>query len=711
VTDAWQSIKIRSFEHVSAGPTTSLLRVDGKPAWRRGSSPRPTLLVDTAGEPQRFAALPAPPDPRGLLRAAYSVPSTTVGSESRFWLEHLDGSLTELPAPTKGASRRDPTVGTTVSPEAAPDIEELQLPDAPETERRADVHAKLAEQSGALAESERAAIDNEQARRAAEAELTQAQSEIGQLERRQAEAQAEIERARAEARAEIERGRAEAEHIRARADGAQADTDRLIADLETATQSRIAEAVADAERRVGEAVTEADGRIADADARAVAADALLDQAQNRVIAAEAGTGEAQDRVDAAESRAADADARAAEAESRATEAAQRAAQAEQTAAEAEQAAGAAEARAAEAEQHLSETEAAARQAEQQAEQQAAEAEQKAAQADHMAAQAEQKAAQAEQKAAQADERARSTATELAAAREHAQELRARTQELERLTAEQEERIESMDRMLAEKQPEQSALERELQALRSSRASVEQELDQARDALRIMTFERDELSRQAVAFDGVAIKARERATKAESANERLNETIEELQTWRGELERRLAATTSELGVAKAAREADERELKRMRELLTDTGQHGENVDVHSGESSHTLAAQAAEIELLMAEVTSLRAGRDPVADGPASAANPQAAERIAALEAERAEIARRAAELGAALVQVLEPARVLAELAGTGEGRPATGAEANLELVSRAAERSAREQAERELRAAARGSSPGRRQPG
>ncbi len=699
MTDAWQSIKIRRFEHVSAGPTTSLLRVDGKPAWRRGSSPRPILLVDTAGESQRFAALPAPADPRGLLRAAYSVPSTIVGSESRFWLEHSNGFLTELPAPTEGASRRDPTVHADELAGAAPDLEDLQLPDALETERRADVHSKLAEQSGALALSERAALDNEQARRAAEAELARARSEIEELERRQAEAQVDIGRARAEAEAEIERARAEAEHARAEieraraeAEGGQADVDRLIADLETTTQHRIAEAVADAERRVGEAVTEADGRIAEADARSVAAEAVLDEAQNQLNEFQTAIDEAQSRASAAEANATDAEAQAAEAESRAGQAEQRAAQAEQGAAEAHQTAAEAEARAAETEQRLSETE------------------QRLSEAETRTRHAEQQATQAKQKAVEAEERAQSTATELAAAREHAQELRTHTQELERLTAEQEERIESMDRMLAEKQPDHSALERELQALRSSRASVEQELDQARDQLRIMTFERDELSRQAAAFDGVAIKARERATAAEATNERLNETIDELQTWRGELERRLAATTSELGVAKAAREADERELKRLRELMTDTGQHVEHVAVQGGESSHTFAAQAAEIELLMSEVASLRAGRDPTAERSGSATDPQTADRVAALEAERAEIARRAAELGAALAQVLEPARLLAELAGAGESGPATGPEANLELIGRAAERTAREQAERELRAAARESSPGRRQP-
>ena len=79
----------------------------------------------------------------------------------------------------------------------------------------------------------------------------------------------------------------------------------------------------------------------------------------------------------------------------------------------------------------------------------------------------------------------------------------------------------------------------------------------------MTFERDEFSRQAAAFDGVAVKARERAVQAEAANEKATAALHELQIWRGELERRLAETTSELGAARAARETDERELMRLR----------------------------------------------------------------------------------------------------------------------------------------------------
>ncbi len=162
----------------------------------------------------------------------------------------------------------------------------------------------------------------------------------------------------------------------------------------------------------------------------------------------------------------------------------------------------------------------------------------------------------------------------------------------------------------------------------------------------MTLERNELSRQAAAFDGVAVKARERASKAEADNEQLRDTISELEVWRGELERRLAAIASELGVAKAAREADARELKRLHEALAEADSRSER-EGQSAEASQTLAAQAAEIELLVAELAAVRRAQNP----PGSAApsdSEQAAARIARLEAERAELADRAQQLRAAL---------------------------------------------------------------
>jgi hypothetical protein len=106
MTDAWQSITIQRFEQVTASATTSLLRLRAKPARRRAAAHRPGLVVGNGGDARRFAAVPAPQDPRGTLRAAYSVPSDLVGAETKFWIEHRDGSLTELPQPTLDSRAR-----------------------------------------------------------------------------------------------------------------------------------------------------------------------------------------------------------------------------------------------------------------------------------------------------------------------------------------------------------------------------------------------------------------------------------------------------------------------------------------------------------------------------------------------------------------------------------------------------------------------------
>jgi myosin heavy subunit len=409
-----------------------MLRIEGKPPWRRAASERPILLLDLNGEAHRFAALPAPEDPRGMLRAAYSVPSDLVADQSKYWLEHADGAVTELPRPEPGAGR-DQTGDAPASPAgaasgAAPADERAW----PAMDRRSDLHAKLAEQSQ---------------------ELAQAQKTIAGLQRH---------------------------------------------------------------------------------------------------AASPGPAPPSGDVDPDEPA-----------------------------------------------------------------------------GDHV------------------------------------------------------------------------ALERQLEVLRTTRASLEKELDQSRDQLRVMTFERDELSRQAAAFDEVAVKARERAAKAEAQNEEMAATLRELEVWRGELERRLAATTSELGVSKAAREADERELKRLRETPAEAELRVAHPD-RTVDSSQTLADQAAEIELLMAELSSLRAQqRDPRSPSPVSEATPA---RDPALEAERAEVARRAQQLLRSLQEAMGPAQALAELAGSAFGgtQPAPGPDSaarehDLELISRAAEQAASEQAQRELR--------------
>ena len=228
------------------------------------------------------------------------------------------------------------------------------------------------------------------------------------------------------------------------------------------------------------------------------------------------------------------------------------------------------------------------------------------------AEAESRAAEAEGRAAAAQAREREVAERLAANAANVESLSRVRTELDQsnqtlkvqLTAAQRE----LEQALVLRQP----LEREVAELRERRVSLERELDHARDQLRIMTFERDELSRQATAFDGIAVKARERALAAEAENQRSAATLQELEVWRGELERRLAETTSELGSARAAREADERELSRLRGALAESERRGGPADrIINGTdgppgTSEMLAEQAAEIERLAAELASLRA---------------------------------------------------------------------------------------------------------
>lgn len=515
MTDGWQSIKIKQFEHVMASPSTALLRVSGKPPRRRSAGERPALLVEAGPTSLRFAALPAPLDPRGVLRAAYSVPIELVGSETRFSLEHSTGSVTELPPPQLVAGRAGGPWGDDVgavsksgsTPPQSPETIQAQAPPpslADGEERRSDPFAKLAEQSEAQARSEHAAAESDQARRLAEDELRRLRGQFSALEQQLMDAEA---------------------------------------------------------------------------ARA--------QAEQATVAAEQATADAEAQLESA-------------------------------------------------------------------------------------------------------------LGELTGARERGETLQQRNVELESASTEQQELLETLQQELADRNSPHEALQRELDVLRSRRASLEHELDQSRDQLRIMTSERDELGRQASAYDSVAVKARERAAQAEAANEQMSATLRELETWRGELERRLTATSSELGVVKTAREADERELQRLRAAVTDTESKldqgdagdGEASAAPGGDSSQTLAAQAAEIEQPAAELASLRAGRDVVGAPP----DPQTTARLATLEAERAEIARRAEQLA-------ELAGAMSDRATAEQALAADDAE-GVELISRNAERSAREQAERELRAAA-----------
>src|SRR5437763_10245985 len=68
-------IELSAFDQVEAAPGTALLRVAAHVAVDDGETlPEPVLIVDDGAEVHRMARLPAPPDPAGVLRVAYSVP-------------------------------------------------------------------------------------------------------------------------------------------------------------------------------------------------------------------------------------------------------------------------------------------------------------------------------------------------------------------------------------------------------------------------------------------------------------------------------------------------------------------------------------------------------------------------------------------------------------------------------------------------------------
>ena len=128
MSEAWRALKISQFEQVSAGPSVALLRITGKGPRRRGASPdeRPALLADDGQEVARFAALPSPPDDRGVLRAAYSVPEAVIKPETVFSLELAGGHVIALPAPVSRAGGRP-----AAAPLAAPPPQPTATPAQP----------------------------------------------------------------------------------------------------------------------------------------------------------------------------------------------------------------------------------------------------------------------------------------------------------------------------------------------------------------------------------------------------------------------------------------------------------------------------------------------------------------------------------------------------------------------------------------------------
>jgi hypothetical protein len=205
--DAWNSAKIREFEYVLALPSVALLRVSAKPSRRRPTAgPRPVLVAKDGQTTRRFAATPAPPDDRGVLRAAYAVGSDLLAPDITFSLELADRSLLALPTPRRGAARLAPKSGVD-SPNAPGDDPELPIG---ADERRSGLVAKLTELSARLAESEQARQELERS----VAPLSDASERLGNelLGARERAARAETEaKQSAAAREELDTWRGELE--------------------------------------------------------------------------------------------------------------------------------------------------------------------------------------------------------------------------------------------------------------------------------------------------------------------------------------------------------------------------------------------------------------------------------------------------------------------------------------------------------------------
>jgi hypothetical protein len=187
VTDESQSLAIGDFEHVAVGPSVVLLRVNGRSSRPRPTPDwRPTLVSDHGLGPKRFVALPSPPDPEGVLRAAYSVPAGLLDTEARFWLELDDGEILELGAPAPGTPRR-PGASEATAPTEEPD--------------------QLAALSASLAEARERATGLQAENETLSSTLEELEIWRGELERRLADTTTEL----ADTRARLAQAHASAE--------------------------------------------------------------------------------------------------------------------------------------------------------------------------------------------------------------------------------------------------------------------------------------------------------------------------------------------------------------------------------------------------------------------------------------------------------------------------------------------------------------------
>ncbi|HWD76811.1 MAG TPA: hypothetical protein VG371_16865 [Solirubrobacteraceae bacterium] len=219
MSDAWRSVKVRQFEQVMTAPSMALLRVTGTAARGPGvPAERPTLLADDGQEVSRFPALPSPPDARGALRAAYSVPAGVIKPQTVFSLQLADGHVIALPTPSPRPGAEQPPadpvdVEQAAEDRTAPEAQASVREELADANRRAedalleaaaarDQNEALERRNSELGDSlreQRATLDElEIWRGELERRLASMSTELGDAKTRLREAQQELQRVRAE---------------------------------------------------------------------------------------------------------------------------------------------------------------------------------------------------------------------------------------------------------------------------------------------------------------------------------------------------------------------------------------------------------------------------------------------------------------------------------------------------------------------------------
>jgi chromosome segregation ATPase len=192
-----------------------------------------------------------------------------------------------------------------------------------------------------------------------------------------------------------------------------------------------------------------------------------------------------------------------------------------------------------------------------------EAEQRHADAEADHAETRGRLTDAEQRLDEATRRADTAARELAGERDRLRSLEDRMIGLQSEAQENRDRAGTAERERDEAEAARRQAEAALEPLMEARTRAEKELIELQDQVHKMGMERDELGRQAQAYDGVAVKARERAAEAEGDLQRTKARLDELEVWSAELERRLAEATTELSEVRSAAQADAAELRHLR----------------------------------------------------------------------------------------------------------------------------------------------------